>query len=140
VVPIGAVEHAPRAGERFELEVHGGSGCAAELHHALEALRGSLDDDTAKEVRAIVTVLLVEGMRDADTLVGHRISIMIELLDDRLRVRVQDRDADLLAGATLREQLSSVLYLMSDQWGTGTDGNGRFLWFETPLAEPGLER
>lgn len=135
MIEIAIEERDVTQGQRFHVEVQAGSGCAAQLQAELDALQDLLPPEVARQAKTVVTVLLVEGTRGAIGLVGHRIRVTIETRGATLRVSIQDTEADLITIPGLREQLSSVLYLMSDQWGTGVDEGGRFVWFETTVGD-----
>lgn len=106
-----------------------------EARHAVDRLRGILEDAVLQDLRLMVSEVVTNSVRHAG--LGERDPIELRLSVDKERVRVEVRDAGPgfeLPGepTTMFRDSGWGLYLvdrLADRWGV-TSGRGTTVWFE----------
>jgi serine/threonine-protein kinase RsbW len=108
---------------------------AATARHALDGLSGELPDGRMRDVRLLVSELVTNAVRHANLAAGDVIELVIELLDQTLRVEVHDPGGGFVPSAPSPDPARPSgwgLYLvaeLADRWGVDSDDT-TLVWFE----------
>jgi anti-sigma regulatory factor (Ser/Thr protein kinase) len=120
---------------KLKLELEGHPDSVGRARHALGDLAGSLSERRLDDVRLLVSELVTNAIRHADTGPDATISLLVDVTDGRLRVEVQDGGRGFEPSAPDPDPARSGgwgLYLveqLADRWGVDGAGGTR-VWFE----------
>jgi anti-sigma regulatory factor (Ser/Thr protein kinase) len=135
--------------ERIHLSMPAAAHSAAEARRALDSLEDEVDPALLEDLRLMVTELVTNSVRHADTDGPADVGLSVSVAPDRVRVEVRDRgrgfDRD---GARRRApdgrdgepELRAGgwgLYLvdrLASRWGVGREGGTR-VWFELDCVD-----
>jgi serine/threonine-protein kinase RsbW len=108
---------------------------AAAARHALDGLSGKLPDGRMRDVRLLASELVTNAVRHANLAAGDVIDLVIEILDQTLRVEVHDPGGGFVPSAPSPDPARPSgwgLYLvaeLADRWGVDSDDT-TLVWFE----------
>jgi anti-sigma regulatory factor (Ser/Thr protein kinase) len=106
---------------------------AAQARHALAGI--ALPDGRERDVRLLVSELVTNAVRHADLQADDEILLVVEVVEDALRVEVHDSGAGFVPSAPAPDPTRPSgwgLYLvaeLADRWGVDAEDRTR-VWFE----------
>ena len=124
---------------RLERELSVTPEAAAEARHALGDIADVLPDGRARDVRLLVSELVTNAVRHANLAAGDVILLVIELVEQVLRVEVHDPGGGFVPTAPSPDPARPSgwgLYLvaeLADRWGVHSDDR-TLVWFELDRA------
>ena len=124
---------------RLERELAVTPEAAAEARHALGDIADVLPGGRARDVRLLVSELVTNAVRHANLDAGDQILLVIELVDNRLRVEVHDPGGGFVPTSPSPDPARPSgwgLYLvaeLADRWGVESDER-TLVWFELDRA------
>jgi anti-sigma regulatory factor (Ser/Thr protein kinase) len=134
--------------QRIHLSMPAAAHSATEARRALDALEDEIDPPLLEDLRLLVTELVTNSVRHADTDGPASVDLSVDVAPDRVRVEVRDRgpgfDRDGVArraeGRDGEPELRAGgwgLYLvesLANRWGVRREGGTR-VWFELDRAD-----
>ena len=124
---------------RLERELAVTPEAAAEARHALGDIADVLPGGRARDVRLLVSELVTNAVRHANLDAGDQILLVIELVDNQLRVEVHDPGGGFVPTSPSPDPARPSgwgLYLvaeLADRWGVESDER-TLVWFELDRA------
>jgi anti-sigma regulatory factor (Ser/Thr protein kinase) len=124
---------------RLERELAVTPEAAAEARHALGDIADVLPGGRARDVRLLVSELVTNAVRHANLDDDDQILLVIELVDNRLRVEVHDPGGGFVPTSPSPDPARPSgwgLYLvaeLADRWGVESDQR-TLVWFELDRA------
>jgi len=124
---------------RLERELAVTPEAAAEARHALGDIADVLPGGRARDVRLLVSELVTNAVRHANLDAGDQILLVIELVDNRLRVEVHDPGGGFVPTSPSPDPARPSgwgLYLvaeLADRWGVESTER-TLVWFELDRA------
>ncbi len=124
---------------RLERELAVKPEAAAEARHALGDIADVLPGGRARDVRLLVSELVTNAVRHANLDDGDQILLVIELIDNQLRVEVHDPGGGFVPTSPSPDPARPSgwgLYLvaeLADRWGVESDER-TLVWFELDRA------
>jgi anti-sigma regulatory factor (Ser/Thr protein kinase) len=125
---------------RLHLQLRPGPQAAGEGRHALDRLDGALDHDQLAELRLLVTELLTNSIRHADT-PGEWITLEVDIYANAVRVVVTDKGRGFDPEPSPQPHVDRpggwglcLVDRLSDRWGVDR-GNGTAVWFEVDRGD-----
>ena len=124
---------------RLERELAVTPEAAAEARHALGDIADVLPGGRARDVRLLVSELVTNAVRHANLDAGDQILLVIELIDNQLRVEVHDPGGGFVPTSPSPDPARPSgwgLYLvaeLADRWGVESDER-TLVWFELDRA------
>jgi anti-sigma regulatory factor (Ser/Thr protein kinase) len=119
---------------RLHLQLKPGPEAAGEGRHALDRLEGAIDDEKLSELRLLVTELLTNSIRHADS--REWITLDVEIYTNAVRASVTDRGRGFEPADPPRPHADRpggwglcLVDSLADRWGVERD-RGTSVWFE----------
>lgn len=131
----GFATHFQETGSELSVRFERGTAAASAARNALMALAPKLDPGMLEDIRLLVSELVTNAIRHADTASGGEVGVDVSILHERVRVEVADPGPGFEPqprDAAMTKPGGWGLYLvdhLADRWGVSRNRVNR-VWFE----------